>query len=74
MGDIVELFEEGFVAECPHCGGDQWFIRMGTREDNEADYESGLDWLLNVVSIECAECRSEFDIEHGDLIIAEKEN
>ena len=70
MGEVVELYGDNpLFAECPKCGCKSWFIKL----DTEGEYETDLDFLLNIRSIICAECKGEFDIEYGELVIMEKE-
>lgn len=68
MGEIKQLYEEGFLAECPNCGGDRWFIRMDDFQDLDKEYESDLEWILSIISVTCVECGEVFDIVHNGIV------
>lgn len=68
MGKVVQLYEIGNLAECPDCSGDRWFIRMADREDSETDYESDLEWALNIIAVTCVECGQEFPVRHDGIV------
>ena len=72
MGKVVQLFgdDSPLFAECPKCGNTSWFVEL----DMDGEYETDLDFLLNMRSLICTKCKAGFEFDYGDLIIAEKEN